>query len=302
MKFRIAVRRGTLLAYACATAMFCASARATEGGSDTIGEGAEGFFAGALPPAGFYGLLYYTHYHASQFNDSHGNGSIPGFKLDADVLIPRLIYMSNLSVLGGRYGAYALLPMERLSLYAGGSSFDRTNLGDLIASPAMIAWGSGSLRTVAALEFVFPTGQYDRSSPLNTGKNYYTIRPVFGVSWFPYPGFEMSAKFTYSFNTTNTATNYHSGQLFHLDYGASYAVTTSARIGVAGYFVKQTTNDVQNGQPVNGDGFRGQVFAIGPGFRYEFKKGSIDIRVVKELLVRNRPSGEAVWARAVIPF
>jgi hypothetical protein len=79
-------------------------------------------------------------------------------------------------------------------------------------------------------------------------------------------------------------------------------VTTAVRVGIAGYFLKQTTNDVQNGHVVNGDGFRGQAFAIGPGFRYEFKKGSVDIRVVKEFFVRNRPSGEAVWARAVIPF
>ncbi|HKR43356.1 MAG TPA: transporter [Paraburkholderia sp.] len=293
---------GLISLAACACTALSTTAWATEGGSDTIGEGAEAFFAGALPPAGLYGLLYYTHYFASRFNDSHGNSSVPGFKLNADVLIPRLIWMSNLSLLGGRYGAYAVLPMEHLVLDMGGASFDRTNLGDLIVSPALIAWGDGSLRTVAALEFVLPTGQYDVNSPLNTGKHYYTVRPIFGISWFPTPGLEMSAKVTYSFNTINTATDYHSGQLFHFDYGASYAVTTKARVGIAGYFVKQTTDDTQHGVSVNGDGFRGQVFAVGPGFRYEFAKCSIDVRVVKEFFVKNRPSGEAVWARAVIPF
>ena len=113
---------------------------------------------------------------------------------------------------------------------------------------------------------------------------------------------EVSAKFTYSFNTQNRATDYRSGQLFHLDYGASYAVTTSARVGIAGYFIKQTTDDVQNGQAVNGDGFRGQTFAVGPGFCYEFKRGSAEVRVVKEFFVRNRPSGDAVLARAVFAF
>ena len=152
------------------------------------------------------------------------------------------------------------------------------------------------------VEFVFPTGQYDKNAALNTGKNYYTIRPIFAVGWFPMTGLEVSAKFTYSFSTTNTATDYHSGQLFHFDYGASYAVTTKARVGVAGYFVKRTTNDTQYGVAVNGDGFRGQVFAIGPGFRCEFAKWSVDVRAVKDLFVRNRPSGESLWARAVIPF
>lgn len=300
MKVRIALLQGVLVA--CASLALNSSALATEGGGDTIGEGAEAFFAGALPPAGLYGLLYYTHYHAPRFNDSHGNESVPGFKLDADVVIPRVVYMSNLSLLGGRFGAYALVPIESLSLDAGGASFNRTNLGDLTFSPALIAWGSGAVRTVAALEFVAPTGQYDKNAALNTGKNYYTVRPIFGVTWLPTPKWELSAKVTYSFNTTNNDTNYRSGQLFHFDYSVSYVLTQAARVGVSGYFVKQTTDDVQNGQSVNGDGFRGQAFAVGPGFRYQFKHVGVEGRLVKEFFVRNRPAGEALWVKAVIPF
>ncbi len=300
MKVRSTLKRMALLAGVCAAV--CGNARATEGGSDTIGEGAEAFFAGVLPPAGLYGLLYYTHYHASRLNDSNGNSSVPGFKLDADVVIPRLVYMSNASMLGGRYGAYAVLPMQILSLDAGGASFNRTNLGDLIVSPALIAWGSGALRTAAAIEFSLPTGQYDRNAVLNTGKNYYTIRPLFAVSWLPDDKFEMSAKVTYSFNTKNSDTDYRSGNLFHFDYSVSYAVTPAARVGINGYLVKQTSDDVQNGQSVNGDGFRGQVFAVGPGLRYQFSKVSLEARVLKEFFVRNRPAGTAMWAKAVIPF
>ena len=79
-------------------------------------------------------------------------------------------------------------------------------------------------------------------------------------------------------------------------------MTPKVRVGLSGYFVKQTTDDMQNGQPVAGDGFRGQTFAIGPGIRYQFSKISVEARVVKEFFVRNRPAGEAVWAKAVIPF
>lgn len=293
---------GAILLMACAGMALSSGALATEGGSDTIGEGAEAFFAGALPPPGLYGLFYYTHYHASRFNDSHGNGSVPDFKLDADVLIARPVFMTNLSLLGGRFGGYAVLPAERLALSAGGASFDRANLGDLIVSPFLIAWGSGALRTAAAVEFVFPTGQYDPRAALNTGHNYYTARPVFAVSWLPNDKVEVSAKMTYSFNAPNRDTHYHSGNVFHIDYSASYAVAPKAHLGVSGYFVKQTTDDMLNGQPVAGDGFRGQVFAIGPGIRYQFSKVSLEARVVKELFVRNRPAGEAVWAKMVVAF
>jgi len=189
--------------------------------------------------------------------------------------------------------------MEHLALEAGGASFNRTNLGDLIVSPALIAWGSGALRTVAAIEFVLPTGQYDMHAALNTGKNYYTARPVFGVSWLPNDKVDVSAKITYSFNSPNNDTHYHSGNLFHLDYSAGYAIMPKVHVGLSGYFVKQTTDDTQNGQSVNGDGFRGQAFAIGPGLRYQFSKVSVEARVVKEFFVRNRPAGEAMWVKAV---
>src|ERR1700694_3808862 len=99
MKTNIAVTRGIVIA--CVFATVSSAASATERGADTIGEGAESFYSGWLPPAGLYALLYYTHYYASQFNDSHGNSSVPGFKLNADVIIPRLVYMSNFTLLGG---------------------------------------------------------------------------------------------------------------------------------------------------------------------------------------------------------
>ncbi|KUE85115.1 phenol degradation protein meta [Cupriavidus necator] len=289
-----------LAALACIAAS--PGVRATEGGSDTIGAGAEAFFAGALPPAGLYGLLYYTHYSASHFKDSHGNSAIPAFRLDADVLIPRLVYMTDFRLLGGRYGAYAVLPIARLSLSAAGTSADRTNLGDLIVSPLVIAWGDGALRTAASVEFVLPTGQYDSHALLNTGKNYYTARPVVALSWLPNDKVEVSAKMTYSFNSPNDDTHYHSGQLFHTDYSASYAVMPAIRVGVTGYFIKQTTDDKQNGHAVGGDGFRGQVLAVGPGLRYQFSKASLEVRWVKEFYVRNRPEGNVLWAKMVVPF
>lgn len=300
MKTRIAFKRGILLA--CASIAVCSNVHATEGGGDTVGEGAEAFFAGALPPPGLYTLFYYTHYYASRFNDSHGDSSVPDFKLNADVLIPRIVYVSNLSLLGGRYGMYAALPLEHLSLDAGGTSFDRTSPGDLVFSPGFIEWGTGTLRGAVTVEFALPTGQYDKGAALNVGKNYYTARPSFVLTWLPTPELEMSTKVTYSFNSKNNATDYQSGQLFHFDYSISYAVTPAARVGVTGYFVKQTTDDVQNGESVAGGGFRGQTFAVGPGFRCQFKKISAEVRVVKEFFVRNRPAGEAVWARVAIPF
>src|SRR6202012_1106016 len=77
-------------------------ALATEGGSDNIGQGSEGFFAGTLPEPGWYGGLYANYYHATRVNDGRGNSSVPDFKLSAEVMAGRIFYMSNVELAGGR--------------------------------------------------------------------------------------------------------------------------------------------------------------------------------------------------------
>lgn len=278
------------------------AAMATESGADTIGAGSEGFLAGALPPAGFYGVVYYNHYRANRFNDGNGNSSVPGFSLAADVLVPRLLYMSDQTILGGRLGGFGLVALPVLSLDAAGAGQRQSGVGDTVVGP-LIHWGAGSsLHTVAALDISMPTGSYDKNRALNLGKNYTSFRPIFAISYLPPSGFEASAKVSYTFNTKNTATDYTSGQLFHFDYSVSYPVSPLAKLGVNGYYIKQVTDDKQNGQRVGNDGFRGQVFAIGPAFRYQFEKIGLEIRALREYAVRNRPAGDSVWVKAVVPF
>ncbi len=54
----------------------------------------------------------------------------------------------------------------------------------------------------------------------------------------------------------NHDTDYRSGQIFHFDYSASYRVTDNLRLGLNGYYLKQTTDDKQNGETV-------RVFSFG---------------------------------------
>ena len=291
-----------LAASLLAGVMLSSAAQATQSGADTIGVGAEGFLAGALPPAGWYGVFYYNHYHASQFNNGAGESSVPGFGLTADVVVPRLLYMSDSQLWGGRLGGFVLTALPTLSLDAGGQHASRSGLGDSVVGP-LLAWGDeGPLHSVLALDISLPTGSYDQHSMLNLGNNYYSLRPVLALSWLPSSGWEASAKITYTFNSKNRATDYQSGQLFHFDYALSYAVSPDWRLGVNGYFVKQTTDDTQYGHAVNGDGFRGQAFAIGPAARVQLGKAGLEVRLLKEFAVRNRPEGSSLWAKLVLPF
>lgn len=232
-------------------------------------------------------------------------------KISSDAIIPRLDYLSPLRIFGGRLGGYIAQPYLRQRVAAFGLSDERESMGDTTFAP-IILWDMGKdLTLAAAVEVTVPTGKYDAERLANTSNNFYTYKPLFSFTWLPTERTELSLKATYSFNMENHDTDYRSGQIFHFDYSASYRVTDNLRLGLNGYYLKQTTDDKQNGETVRvfgfgeevDDGVRGQVFAIGPAVHLTFLKyASAEIRWAKEFDVENRPEGDMLWAKLTIPF
>ena len=92
----------------CASVFAAASAHAAEGGGSVYPNGAENFVAGALPPPGLYGIAFVNHYEANRLNDFSGKQiGIPGFKIRATAITPRVIWVPGVSVLGGDLVAVA---------------------------------------------------------------------------------------------------------------------------------------------------------------------------------------------------
>lgn len=109
------------------------TASATEGGSNNIGKGSEGFFPGMLPEPGWYGVLYANHYQAPRVNDGRGNSAVPGCKLFADVMAGRIFYMSNAT--------------------------HRNGVGDITVGPTL-GWDFGAFHPLVAMDLVLPVGGY----------------------------------------------------------------------------------------------------------------------------------------------
>ncbi|MCY1505994.1 putative MetA-pathway of phenol degradation [compost metagenome] len=298
----------------CLTLVFSASAHATENGVDNIGPGTDGFFTlpldvNNLPDHMFAFNLYYNHYNARKLNISSLGGKVPDAKITSDSITPRLDYLSPLRVFGGRLGGYFAVPYLRQRVAVFGLSDERESMGDTTLAP-IILWDMGKNLTLgAALEITIPTGKYDADRLANTSNNFYTYKPLFSFTWLPTERTELSLKATYSFNEENHDTDYRSGQIFHFDYSTSYRVTDNFRLGLNGYYLKQTTDDKQHGRTVQflgedvDDGVRGQVFAIGPAAHLTFfKYASFEVRWAKEFAVENRPEGEMLWAKLNLPF
>ena len=270
---------------------------ATENGLDTFGLGAEGIAAGALPPAGVYLLNYYQNYHASEFKDGPDN-----FHADVNVYIPRLVWMTPQHIAGGQLGLYAAQPLVDLRLNVMGMSDSNSGLGDLIIG-SMLGWHKGNHHSVAALEGVLATGDYEDANPqrpvvANLGKNYNTIRPIFAYSYLQPQGWEFSTKMSYSFNSENDDTNYQSGDYFAGDYAIGYQLNDQVKLALEGYVFKQTTDDEVNGVSI---GNKGQALSFGPAIQYKRDNLSLEAKFLKETEVEHRPEGHSstlklVWA------
>ncbi|MNT67773.1 hypothetical protein D3C72_2059400 [compost metagenome] len=99
----------------------------------------------------------------------------------------------------------------------------------------------------------------------------------------------------------NQSTDYRSGQEFHFDYSAGWAVTPSWVVGVGGYFYRQTTDDKQDGETLSDN--KGRAFAIGPSIKYDSNDGwFLSAKWQQESSVRNRAEGDAYWLKLTIPL
>lgn len=287
-----------LIAVALLLGLSVGPAAATEMGGGAYPSGAEDFMAGAVPPPGFYFIDYLTHYRADKL--TMGGQAVPNFDLKATANVFRFIYVTKQQVLGGFWGMHAFLPIVNLDVTAGNRSQSNTGIGDIIIDPFILSWHSKNWHAVTALDIYLPTGAYDANDLANIGRNYWTFEPIVGFTYVSDSGFDVSAKIMYDFNTKNNDTHYQSGQEFHFDYTVAKKFDNLS-VGVGGYYYKQTTDDKVNGVKV-ADGLKGQVFAIGPQVKYDYRNMSFILKYQTETNVKNKPDGDKFWLKFVYAF
>jgi hypothetical protein len=281
--------------------LFPVESLATENGGGAYPNGAEDFKSGAVPPPGFYFINYFTYYGSDKFKIKD-DGEIPDFRLRVEADTLRFIYVTNHQIFGGFWGMHIFLPFldEDVTLPAGSQS--KFGIGDIIVDPVILSWHTKNWHFATGLDIFMPTGSFAKDRITNLGRNYWTFEPIAAFTYLGDSGLEVSSKFMYDFNTKNCDTDYLSGQEFHFDYVVGYR-TGSWSLGLGGYFYTQVTDDRQNGQKVGlGDGFKGQVFALGPAIKYDYKNVSFTLKYQKEMEVTNKPEGDKVWFKFLYIF
>ena len=302
---------------------------ALAGGGNSYPLGAEAFLVGAAPPPGFYLINYAYYYHASNMKDDKGKNIdvFDDVTVWADVL--RFIWISKHKLFGGDYGQHLFLPLLDVSLDfkaplgpKGKKSYNDTDVPYIIWSPFILAhhFFKGKLHTVLSLPDIYiPTGD-DKGNLAGIGHNYWTFEPVFAITYMPTPAWEFSLKLMYDFNTKQddcpTVYGFNvdrtPGDEFHFDYNMSYGFSKSFRAGIGGYYYKQVSDDdydIDNSIPAPvrdllkaDEGYRSEVFAIGPGIWYNHKNMFFSLRTQFEMDAENKTEGQNVWFKFTYAF
>lgn len=265
--------------------------------------GAEGYFAGALPPPGAHFINYLMYYHAGELKDHNGDEVPVDFKADVAAEVLRGIFISDIKILGANLGWHLIVPLVYMKMEIKEMSLDesRASIGDIDFAPFILGWHTDLFHFVAGFDIIAPTGQYNKDYAVNIGCNHWTFEPALAASMIHPSGLSASVKLMYDIHTENDDNDLKTGQQFHLDYNAGYMIVDNFRLGVCGYYLTGLEDDKLDGNKVPDS--KEQVLAVGPSAMYSFNPGlHLIAKVQFETMAENRPEGTKGWLKVIYSF
>lgn len=281
---------------------------ASEGGSSGYLQGTYGDFAsGMLGDSGFYLPNDLFYYDAGVGTHPLGGAISAGSDQNIWGNLVKLAYISDVELLGGRFNATLAIPLvldgsvsgrvgtEASSLFRDG---DVSGVGDIYLTPAALGWNWGNNHLNANLSFVAPTGSYDATRLLNTGRNYWSFDPNVAYTWLqPQRGHEVTISVGYMINQENSDTDYTTGDELHVDWSIAQHFSESFALGITGYWYEQVTGD--SGKLPLGfkaSKFKGRGVGIGPAVLYTHKFAGRNVSFIGKWIIdadsKNRMDGD----------
>jgi hypothetical protein len=258
--------------------------------------GSEGIKGASLPPPGFYFKDYNLFYIADHANNASGqNLGIPNFQALTFANVPRAIWITDTTLLGGNVGVDALLPLIYQSVKAGGYKSDTFGIGDFFAE-STLSWHPQQFDFSAGFGVWAPTGDSANPPTTRVGSGFWTPMFTAGITWYPDADktWAISALSRYEFNTEQRDTHDTPGQAYTLEWGVSKSCTKTIDVGVVGYYQEKVTGDTGS-NPV-GLTPHNQVAAIGPEVSLAIPSAMtfVSLRYNYEFLAENRAQGHTV--------
>jgi len=248
-------------------------------------------------------------------------GGLLAANMDATVYADTSVFLrqTRKKLFGGLYAAAVAVPYVWMTVDAsvsvGSGTVQRSSsvngIGDIEIMPLMLGWTKGDVNYGGWLGIYAPTGDYEEGRLANVGKNYWTFEPTFYVSQIDTKtGMEFSAFAGLDFNTKNGATDYRSGDAFHIDVTMAQHVPKYDGLfgfGANVFYCKQITGDSGSGARL-GD-FGGNTFGFGPVLSYATKTGRkkttdlvAELKWLPELDATRRLKGDTIWFKVGLAF
>ncbi|GBL53268.1 transporter [Pseudomonas sp. abacavir_1] len=293
--------RVSRLACAMLLAGAATSALATEGGTSSWPMGIEIYGMGILPPPGTYAQLFAGNYLADTLRDNGGHKAAD-IDLRVSTLVPRFVWVTEQKVLGGDLGFHALLPLTDMRLNIKNGPHDhKRGIGDAHLGPVIGFHPSEKFHVATGVDFVLPTGSYDKDDIINLGTHYYTVQAVLAMTYVDPVGPNADIRLMHDYNFENRATDYQSGRELHADYTLGWGMGNGWVLGVGGHAYQQISDDKLDGHTVEDS--RGRTFSIGPAVQYASKDGwFFSAKWQDDTGVRNRPDGQTFWFKFTTPL
>lgn len=300
--------------------------QAAEGGITAYQPGSFASFMDALPPNPGFAVFNYFAYYSGKADVSRSfpiAGQI-GVSVEATTYadVPGAFWVTPLALLGGHYALGVSIPITWNTISAQvmgpaggtvGHSDSANGLGDIEFWPLAMAWGAlgGDLHVTFFGGIYAPTGDFQKDRLANEGLNYWTFEPGVIASYLNQKnGIEGTTYIAYDINTDNSTTDYHSGQVFHIDATAAWHFIQLGKkggvigIGANGFYLQQTTGDSGSGARLGS--FKAAQAGVGPVISWaaQFNKIGVaaSVKWLPQIGTDNTLKGNFVWAKAGVTF
>jgi hypothetical protein len=255
-----------------AIALWAPKTRAAEYAFTTYPLGSLAFGAGITPPPGFYltdALFFYNGSIGGNF-DFGGRTFGAGVKADIYLNETNFLYVPSTKVLDGYLGVSLSVPAGYVDYTANATGprgntisleTSGTGLGDFIYQ-AQLGWDKGDFSHSVYFSIVAPTGRYIGWAFTYFDKN---------------SKLQLNAAIGFMTSLENYATQYQTGDEFHVEWAIGYKFDNGLIFGLVGYDYRQVTGDSGPGAILGP--FESSGDAIGPGLSYTTKIGETPVTI-----------------------
>lgn len=271
-------------------------------------------FAGK--PGSFFLQGYGQVFQTRAFYDQNGNKTPSDLKVNSELVMNQVIYLSKVKVLGGNLAFTVLVPIVQINASSVSGQSPKVNpgvLGDPDAGVA-VQWSDRKLfgkpfQNRLEFDVNVPVGNYDSRYNINPSAHLWNYELYYAFTLLLNKDISVSSRNQANYNATIIGSQDKPGAFYNGNYSVDFAISPSFRLEAVSYFLQQVNQDTHNGDShYFADQFgivntKERVLGYGPGFAYFTHSGVLfEAKVFFESLAENRFAGTRPTLRVFVPL